>query len=64
MSEIKAENLTQVLSKMLGTKIISINFQAKLLQGGSVGNEQLVTGNAKCSISASSAIRLAISSPK
>lgn len=49
MSEIKTETLTQVLSKMLGTKIICVDFQAKQLHGGTLGDVQLVTGNAKTS---------------
>lgn len=47
MSEIKTETLTLVLSKMLGTKIICVDFQAKQLHGGTVGDVQLITGNAK-----------------
>jgi hypothetical protein len=47
MSEIKAETLTQVLSKMLGTKIICVDFQTKKLHGGTSGDVQFVTGNAK-----------------
>jgi len=47
MSEIKAETLTQVLSNMLGTTIISADFQTKSLHGGTVGDVQHVTGNAK-----------------
>ena len=47
MNELKDETLTQVLSKMLFTKIISVDFQVKQLHGGTVGNVQLVTGNAK-----------------
>lgn len=46
MSEIKAETLTQVISKMLGTTIISIDFQSKPLHGGTLGDVQLVTGHA------------------
>lgn len=47
MSEIKAETLTQVLSQMLGTKIISADIRTKPLHGGTVGNVRLVTGIAK-----------------
>lgn len=47
MSEIKAETLSQALSKMLGTKIIRADFQTKPLHGGTVGNVQLVTGHAQ-----------------
>ncbi|WP_195574989.1 aminoglycoside phosphotransferase family protein [Paenibacillus sp. 1001270B_150601_E10] len=47
MSEIKAETLTPILSKMLGTKINCADFQTKTLHGGTVGNVQLVTGNAQ-----------------
>ncbi|MDP5277112.1 aminoglycoside phosphotransferase family protein [Chengkuizengella axinellae] len=47
MSTIKTETLTQVLSKIFGTKIICVDFQAKQLQGGTVGEVQLVTCNAK-----------------
>lgn len=47
MTEIKTETLTQVLSKMLGTKIIAADFQARPLHGGTLGVVQLVTGNAK-----------------
>lgn len=47
MSEIKAEALKEVLSKMLGTNIFSIEFQTKHLHGGTVGKVQLVTGNAE-----------------
>ncbi|MBT2761484.1 aminoglycoside phosphotransferase family protein [Paenibacillus sp. ISL-20] len=47
MSEITAETLTPIISKMLGTPIISTDFQTKPLHGGTVGDVQLVTGNAK-----------------
>lgn len=47
MSVIKNETLTQVLSKILGTKIICADFQTKPLHGGTVGNAELVTGNAE-----------------
>lgn len=47
MTEIKAESLTKALSKMLGTEVIRAEFQTKQLHGGTVGNVQLVTGNAK-----------------
>lgn len=47
MSEIKAETLIQVLSKTLNTKIICVDFQTKQLHGGTVGDVQLITGNAK-----------------
>lgn len=47
MSDIKAETLIQALSKMLNTKIIGVDFQTKQLHGGTMGNVQLVTGNAK-----------------
>lgn len=47
MSEIKSETLTLVLSKMLRTKIIFSDFQTKQLHGGTVGDVQLVTGNAR-----------------
>ena len=43
MTEIKIETLSQVLSKMLGTKIICVDFQAKQLHGGTLGDVQLVT---------------------
>jgi hypothetical protein len=46
MREIKAETLTLILSKMLGTKIICVDFQTKQLHGGTLGDVQLVTGNA------------------
>lgn len=41
MSEIKAETLTKVLSKMLGTKVINANFQTTSLHGGTVGKYSL-----------------------
>ena len=47
MSEIKTVTLTQVLSNMLGTKIVSADFQSKPLHGGTVGDVQLVAGIAK-----------------
>jgi hypothetical protein len=47
LTEIRTETLTQVLSKMLGTKIICVDFEAKQLHGGTLGDVQLVTGNAK-----------------
>ncbi|TYA10085.1 aminoglycoside phosphotransferase family protein [Paenibacillus faecis] len=47
MSEIKAETLTQVLSNRLGTIINSADFQTKSLHGGTVGDVQLIAGNAK-----------------
>ncbi len=47
MSEIKIETLIQALSKMLGTKIVCADFQTHHLHGGTVGDVQLVTGNAK-----------------
>ncbi|WMT43284.1 aminoglycoside phosphotransferase family protein [Paenibacillus sp. D2_2] len=47
MNEIKAETLIQVLSKMLGTEIICVDFHTKQLHGGTVGDVQLVMGNAK-----------------
>lgn len=47
MSEITAETLTPIISKMLGTTIISTDFQTKPLHGGTVGDVQLVTGNAQ-----------------
>jgi len=46
MSEIKNETLTQVLSNMLGSKIIHVDYQTKQLHGGTLGDVQLVTGNA------------------
>lgn len=46
MSEIKTETLTQVLSKMLGTEIIHVDFQTVQLHGGTLGDVQLVTGSA------------------
>ena len=47
MSKIKTETPIQVLSKMLDTKIIGVDFQAKQLQGGTVGEVQILTCNAK-----------------
>lgn len=47
MREIRTESLTQALNKMLGTKIIRVEFQTEQLHGGTVGDVQLVTGNAK-----------------
>jgi hypothetical protein len=47
MNEIKAESLKLVLSKMLNTKIIGVDFHTKQLHGGTLGDVQLVTGNAK-----------------
>ena len=47
MSKINTETLIQVLSKIFGTKIICVDFQTKQLQGGTVGEVQLVTCNAK-----------------
>ncbi|MBB4826674.1 tRNA A-37 threonylcarbamoyl transferase component Bud32 [Sporosarcina luteola] len=47
MSELKADTLIEVLSNMLGTKIISAEFETKPLHGGTVGDVQLVTGTAK-----------------
>lgn len=47
MREIRTESLTQALNKMLGTKIIHVEFQTEQLHGGTVGDVQLVTGNAK-----------------
>lgn len=46
MTKIKAENLIMVLSKMLQTNMISVDFQTKLLHGGTVGDVELVTGHA------------------
>ncbi len=46
MSEIKTEILTQVLSKMLGTEITNVDFQVTQLHGGTLGDVQLITGNA------------------
>ena len=39
--------LTQVLSKMLGEKITYANYEAKQLQGGTVGDVQLISGMAE-----------------
>lgn len=47
ISEIKDETLIQVLSNMLGTKIIWADFHDNQLHGGTVGEVQLLTGNAK-----------------
>lgn len=47
INDIKAETLTQVLSKMLNTEIAHADFQTKQLHGGTVGDVQLVSGNAK-----------------
>ena len=41
------EALTNVLSKMFGAKIISTDFQTKQLQGGTVGDVRLISGNAQ-----------------
>ena len=41
------ETLTLVLSKMLGADIIRADYQAMQLQGGTVGDVRLVTGNAE-----------------
>lgn len=40
MSEIKTQTLKQVLSKMLDTKIICVDFQAKQLHGSTVALEK------------------------
>lgn len=44
--EIKSETLTYVLSKILGTNIVHADYKIKQLQGGTLGNVQLVTGTA------------------
>lgn len=49
MSEIKVETLTPIISKMLGTPLTSVDFQTKSLQGGTVGDVQLVAGHATTS---------------
>lgn len=46
MSEIKTETLTQAVSNMLGTEITCADYQTKPLHGGTVGEVQLITGNA------------------
>ncbi|WP_135549928.1 aminoglycoside phosphotransferase family protein [Paenibacillus cymbidii] len=46
MNELKVETLSRILSKMLGTKIIGVDFHMKPLRGGTLGDVQLVTGNA------------------
>ncbi|MCL2405482.1 MAG: aminoglycoside phosphotransferase family protein [Defluviitaleaceae bacterium] len=48
MSEYKinTHTLTTVLSKMLSTDIASADYQAKALEGGTIGNVLLVTGTA------------------
>jgi GNAT superfamily N-acetyltransferase/uncharacterized protein YneR len=43
------EALKEILSKMLGEKIISADFQSKQLRGGTVGDVRLVSGNAETS---------------
>jgi len=45
--EIEAETLTNVLSKMLGEKITRADYRLNALQGGTVGNVQLVAGEAE-----------------
>jgi hypothetical protein len=49
LTEIKTITLTQVLSKMLGTKIICADFQSQTLHGGTLGDVRLVTGLAQSS---------------
>ena len=41
------ESVANVIGKMLGTNIIRSNFQTKQLQGGTVGDVRLITGNAE-----------------
>ena len=45
--QINEETLTHVLSKMLGMKIISADYQTRQLHGGTVGEVRLVTGTAR-----------------
>lgn len=47
MSEIKADTLAKVLSNKFGTATICHDFQTTQLHGGTVGDVQLVTGNAR-----------------
>ncbi len=47
MNEIKAEALIPIISKMLGTQIIYVDYHAHPLHGGTLGDVQLVTGIAE-----------------
>lgn len=44
MNYVNNETLIQVLSKMLGTKTISADYETEQLQGGTLGDVKLVTG--------------------
>lgn len=47
MSEINTEILTRALSKMFGSEVVSADFQTKPLHGGTLGDVQLIMGNAE-----------------
>lgn len=47
MSKINTETLMLALTKMLGAKIVEVDFHSEQLHGGTVGDVYLVTGNAK-----------------
>jgi len=46
---VKDETLTQVLATMFNKKIISTDYQTKQLQGGTIGDVQLISGTAETS---------------